>query len=206
MISTDEMTNIQANERIFPTQPIEPGRVERTEFEYIRHGTQCLLANWHIAKGQIIAPSIQATRTEVDFLQHIEQTIDTDADGGWIFLVDQLNTHKSESLVRLVAQRCGIQTDLGVKQKSGILQSMATRAAFLSDESHRIRFVYIPKHTSWLNQIECWFSILARRLLRRSSFSSTSDLKQKILNFIDYFNCTLARPFVWKFQGFSEND
>ncbi|MDE5075266.1 MAG: transposase [Trichodesmium sp. St5_bin2_1] len=195
-MSTDEMTSIQANERICPTQPIEPGRVERNEFEYIRLGTQCLLAYWHIAKGQIITPSIKATRTEVDFLQHIEQTIDTDSDGGWIFLVDQLNTHKSESLVRLVAQRCGIQTDLGVKQKSGIRDSIVTRAAFLSDESHRIGFVYIPKHTSWLNQIECWFSILAKGLLRRSSFSSTSDLKQKILNFIDYFNCTLARPYV----------
>ena len=95
-----------------------------------------------------------------------------------------------------MAQRCGIQTDLGVKQKSGIRDSIVTRAAFLSDESHRIGFVYIPKHTSWLNQIECWFSILAKGLLRRSSFSSTSDLKQKILNFIDYFNCTLARPYV----------
>lgn len=81
---------------------------------------------------------------------------------------------------------------------------MATRAAFLSDESHRIRFVYIPKHTSWLNQIECWFSILVRRLLKRSSFNSTTELKQKILNFIDYFNRTMAKPFVWKFKGFPD--
>ncbi len=206
LISTDEMTSIQALERACPTQPMQLGRVERIEFEYIRHGTQCLIANWHIAKGQLITPSIGATRTEADFERHIDQTIDTDPDAGWIFLVDQLNTHQSESLVHLVARRCGIQTDLGVKEKSGILKSMATRAAFLSDKSHRIRFENIPKHTSWLNQIECWFSILVRRLLKRSSFSSTSDLKQKILNFIDYFNRTLAKPFVWKFEGFSEDD
>lgn len=137
-------------------------------------------------------------------LAHITQTLNTDPEAGWIFLVDQLNTHKSESLVCLVAERCGIKTDLGVKEKSGILKSMATRAAFLSDPSHRIHFVYIPKHTSWLNQIECWFSILMRRLLKRGNFTSTSDLKQKILDFIAYYNRTMAKPFLWKFEGYRE--
>jgi putative transposase len=165
-----------------------------------------LIANWHIAKGQVITPTIGDTRTEEDFARHIETTINTQPDAGWIFIVDQLNTHQSESLVRIVARCCGIQTPLGAKGQSGILQSIATRAAFLSDEKHRIRFVYVPKHTSWLNQIECWFSILVRRLLRRSSFTTTTDLKQKILNFIDYFNHTLAKPFVWKFEGFLEGN
>jgi len=198
------MTGIQALERLFTTQRMKLKQVEKIEFEYIRHGTQTLIANWHIAKGKVLTPSIGATRTAEDFVQHIAQTVDTDPDAGWIFIVDQLNIHKSEALVRLVAQRCQMKIDLGIKEKSGILQSMSTRAAFLSDSTHRIRFVYIPKHTSWLNQIECWFSILMRRFLKRSNFTSTNDLKQKILEFISYYNRSLAKPFLWKFQGYPE--
>ena len=201
LVSTDEMTGIQALERAHATLPMKPGRVECQEFEYIRNGTVSLIANLEIATGKAIAPTIGTTRKEYDFANHIANTIETDPDGKWIFLVDQLNIHKSASLVRLVAACCQIDTDLGIKEQQGILKSMDSRAAFLSDSTHRIHFVYIPKHTSWLNQIECWFSILVRRLLRRASFTSTTELSDRILEFIDYFNRTMSKPFRWKYKG-----
>jgi hypothetical protein len=201
VVSTDEKTGIQALERCAETKPMQPGLVERQEFEYERHGTQALIANFEVATGAVLAPSIGPTRTEADFATHIAQTVATDPDAKWTFIVDQLNIHQSESLVRLVADLCDLPDELGTKGVRGILQSMATRAAFLQDERHRIRFVYLPKHTSWLNQVEIWFSILVRRVLKRGNFTSTEALRSRILAFIDYFNQTAAKPFKWTYKG-----
>jgi transposase len=201
LISVDEKTGIQAIERDYPTQRAQTGQVERVEFNYDRHGTQALIANFEIATGKIICPTVEDTRTEVDFLLHIQQTVNSDPNGQWIFVSDQLNTHKSESLVEWIARECAIEEDLGVKGKSGILKNMTTRAEFLQDENHRIRFVYTPKHCSWLNQVEIWFGILSRRLLKRGEFKSTAELKERILKFIDFFNENLAKPFRWTYIG-----
>jgi hypothetical protein len=154
-----------------------------------------------VATGQIVSPSLGPTRTEADFAAHIKETISTDPEASWIFITDQLNTHQSETLVRLVAAQCGIQEDLGIKGKSGHLASMSTRAAFLSNTTHRIRFVYTPKHSSWLNQIEIWFSILVRRLLARASWVSVLQLRQGILAFIAYSNQTSNGAFRWTYKG-----
>lgn len=201
VVSTDEKTGIQALERLYPTKPTRPGLTERIEFEYRRHGALCLIANFDVATGEAILPTIGQTRTEEDFAAHIARTIDSDPDAPWTFVLDQLNTHKSQSLVHLVAERCGIENDLGRKGQSGILETMASRKKFLEDQSHRIHFVYTPRHASWLNQVEIWFSILSRRALKRASFVSLEDLKQRLFDFIDYFNAVLAKPFRWTYAG-----
>ena len=201
LVSTDEKTGMQALERAAPTLPMRPGFIERQEQDYIRHGTLVLIANFEVATGRILAPTIGDTRTEKDYVEHIAQTVSRDPNGTWIFIQDQLNTHQSESLVRFVAQQCGIEDDLGRKGRSGILKSMKTRRAFLEDETHRIRFAYTPRHASWLNQIEIWFSILARRLLKRESFPSIESLRERLEAFIKYFNNVLAKPFKWTYKG-----
>jgi len=200
-VSVDEKTGIQALERIHPNKPVRPGLVERIEFEYHRHGTLCLIANFEVATGKIISPTLGPTRTEADFAAHIEATIATDLQARWIFVADQLDTHRSATLVELVARHCGIHEALGAKGKHGILKSKQSRRAFLQDPTHRIRFVYTPRHCSWLNQVEIWFSILARRLLKRAIFHALDDLRIRVLDFIDYFNNVLGKPFRWTYTG-----
>ena len=200
-VCVDEMTGIQALERIAATKPMIAGTPTLIEFEYERHGTLTLIGNFRVTTGELIAPTFGPTRTEADFASHIEQTMAVDPGASWVFVTDNLNIHCSETLVQVVAEACEITTTLGKKGVRGVMRSMASRQKFLSDPSHRIRFVYTPKHSSWLNQIEVVFGVIMRKVIRRGSFTSVQDLRDKLSNFIGYFNRVFAHPFRWTYTG-----
>ena len=195
------MTGIQALERIAADLPLSPGKPLAREFEYQRHGTQTLIAALRITTGAVQA-QCGDTRTEVDFSRFIEALVQQHPGYRvYHFVLDQLNTHKSEALVRATAKLCGLDLDLGVKGERGILQSMETREAFLSKPDKAVVFHYTPKHASWMNQIEIWFGILSRKVVKRGNFRSKQELRDRLLSFIDYFNATMAKPFRWTYQG-----
>jgi putative transposase len=204
----DELTGVQALERKHPGLPIQPGHMLRREFEYIRHGTLSWFINFDVASGQVIEPSWGLTRSEQDCFAHLQRLIESSPETKrWHLILDNLNIHCSESLVRWVAGLEEIKPEtLGVKNKRGILRSMASRAAFLHNPTHRVVFYYTPKHASWMNQVEIWLSILVRKLLKRGHFTSLDDLRDQILAFIAYYNRTMAKPIKWTYTGLASSE
>lgn len=203
IVSIDEKTGIQAIERANPNLLMKPNSPEKREHEYIRHGTQCLIANLEVGTGKIITPMVSQHRKNGDFLLNIKNLIALDSDAEWVFITDQLNTHKSEELVRFIAEEINFIDELGKPghHGSGILKSMNSRMNFLEDKTHRIRFQFTPKHCSWMNQIEIWFSGFSKRYIRRAAHSSIEELRLGILRYIEYFNHNFAKPFKWTYKG-----
>lgn len=199
----DEKTSIQALQRIEALAPKSKGSHRRREFEYLRHGTSSLMAAIDVAKGEVISHRLHGSRTEGDFVAFIKATLSKfSKEDEVVILADQLNIHLSASLVALIARQIGFEGDLGTKAYKGILKNQQSRKAFLEDESHRIRFVYTPKHCSWLNPIENWFAKLQRHVITNGNFTSITELETKIESYISFYNQCLLKPLKWKFKGF----
>ena len=204
LISVDEKSGIQAIYR--KEIPMKKGQLKRKEYEYERNGTTTLIAAQNVSTGKLIHGHLGPTRTEEDFLKFCQQVTKLFCKSEKvIFLADQLNTHQSASLVEWIAKEMNYEADLGKKGIRGILKSMKSRMLFLEDKNHRIRFVYTPKHCSWLNPIENWFGKLQRHVITGGVNSSIEELQNKIKHYITYYNKCLSKPLKWKFKGFTKN-
>jgi len=203
-VSVDEKTGIQALERAMGRAPNSQGGQKRMEFEYKRNGTTTLMAAVNVENGQIVHHHLGPNHKEVDFADFIKATVAKFPPmDRVIILADQLSTHLSESLVRWIAEEDG--ETVGCKGKYGILKNQQTRKAYLENEHHRVRFLFTPKHCSWLNPIENWFAKLERHVTRNGNFNSVAELCQQIEAYIEYANKHLAKPLHWKFAGFKKN-
>jgi len=198
--SSDEKTGIQAISHS-QISKMRVGKLKRIESEYIRNGTTCLIASRNIKTGKLNAYTLGQTRKEEDFLGHVQEIVATQPDKKHIIICDQLNTHKSASLVRWVASLCYGTIDLGAKGKDGILKSQKSRMEFLENKRHHVRFIYTPKHCSWMNQIENWFGILQRKVIKHGEFNSVDSLEKQISDFIRYYNNILSKPINWAFDA-----
>lgn len=198
--SCDEKTGIQAL-RHLKVEKMKPGRKERKDPEYERNGSTTLIASYLVNNGKINAYSLGKTRKEEDFLRLVKNIVRTEPEGEHVIVCDQLNIHKSESLVKWVASQIGYNKELGEKRKCGILKSMKSRMGFLENKTHRIRFLFTPKHCSWMNQVENWFALLQRKVIARGEFGSVIKLEGKITNFINYYNECMFKPMNWISEG-----
>jgi hypothetical protein len=195
VICTDEKTGMQILQRQYPTQPIVPGKPEKREHEDIRHGVRALIASFVVPTGRVVW-NVGETRTSADFaahLAHVRTQLPTMRRYDWV--VDNLNTHWSLALCRLVAQWCN------VPYVAKDLRRGVQRRAFLSDPSHQHVFHFTPKHGSWLNQVELWFSVLARRLLKRGDFASAHDFETRLTDYLEVYNTHHAHPYRWTYTG-----
>ena len=195
VICCDEKTGMQVLERKAPTKPARPGQRERREHEYIRHGTRVLINSLVVATGQI-AWTLGRTRTATDFvahLQHVYQRLPRRQQYAWV--LDNLNTHWSLDVCRVVARWCQVPFEPH-KLKKG-----PQRRAFLSDPNHRHVFHFTPKHGSWLNQAELFFGVLQRRFLARGSFTSLKNFERRLERFLKDYNARHAHPYRWTYTG-----
>jgi hypothetical protein len=195
VICADEKTGMQILQRRYPTQPVQPGKPEKREHEYIRHGVRALLASFVVPTGQLVW-NLGQTRTSADWAAHLANVVhQLPAMQRYDWVVDNLNTHWSLEVCQRVAQWCAVP----FLPKD--LQRGVQRRAFLCDPTHKHVFHFTPKHGSWLNQVELWFSVLARRFLKRGDYDSAHDFDIRLADYLEVYNTHHAHPYRWTYTG-----
>jgi hypothetical protein len=195
VICCDEKTGMQILQRKYATQPARPGHPEKREFEYIRHGTRTLLASFVVASGEMVW-DLGPTRTSADFARHLGQVACHFRHAtGFDWVVDNLNTHWSMEVCEWIAAFSDVSFN------PWELRTGRQRRAFLSDPTHKHVFHFTPKHGSWLNQVELWFSVLSRRLLRRGDFAGVAEFEYRLQAFLEEYNWRHAHPYRWTYTG-----
>lgn len=195
VICSDEKTGMQILQRKYPTILAIPGKPEKREFEYIRHGTRCLLTSFCVPTGEVVW-DLKQTRTALDWtghLQHVKEHYPHQQGFDWV--VDNLNTHWSLEVCRKVAQWEGL--DLDEKE----LAHGRQRRAWLSDPTHQHVFHFTPIHGSWLNQVELFFSVFSRKLLKRGDFANALEFEERVKQWLDRYNREQAHPYRWTYTG-----
>lgn len=195
VICCDEKTGMQILQRAAPTQRVEPGKPEKREFEYIRLGTRTMITSFVVPTGEVVW-DLGQTRTNLDFRAHVLRVAKHfPAMQKFDWVVDNLNTHCSLDLCEVMAYLNGVAF------KPAALPTQVERRAFLSDPDHRHVFHYVPRHGSWLNQVELWFSVLSRQFLRRGEFASVQDFIARLTRYLDEYNLEKAHPYRWTYTG-----
>ncbi len=188
LICCDEKTGMQILQRKYPTQPAQPGKPEKREFEYIRHGTRALITSFAVPTGEVVW-DLGLTRTSEDFGKHIGHVATHFHEfDHFDWVVDNLNTHWSLEVCEYIAALSAVPFEPRKLRKG------AQRRAFLTDPTHKHVFHFTPKHGSWLNQVELWFSVLSRRFLKRGDFASAADFEQRLTTFLERYNARQAHP------------
>ena len=195
VLCTDEKTGMQVLDRPAPTQPPQPGKPEKREFEYIRLGTRTLITTFCVPTGEVVW-DLGATRTNLDFRAHVLRVAAHYRDmEKFDWVVDNLNTHMSLELCEVVAYLNDVPFE------SRQLKTQEQRRAWLSDPSHKHVFHYVPVHGSWLNQVELFFSVLARQFLRRGDFGSIKEFEERLCAYLKEYNQEKAHPYRWTYTG-----
>lgn len=166
----DEKSAIQALDRLDPVLPLSPGRAERHGFEYFRHGTLSLYAALNTATGEVIGKTTNR-HTSADFVHFLDEVVTSVVPGKQIHIIaDNLSAHKTQVVT-----------------------------AFLSKHSN-VHLHFTPTYSSWLNQIEIWFSKIQRDLIARGIFTSKANLARQIMRYIRHYN-KAALPFKWTYRN-----